>query len=222
MNILVFGGTGSLGKETTEYLQKMGHNVIVPLRTKTQNLDSNNLDLLNELKDVEYKLDGVAWFQGANINDNIQSSELFTEIFEANTYFIVRSMKTVFDLEMMNTTSRLLIISSVWQNLGKRNKFSYSVSKSAISGIVKSVTADYGSKGISINAILPGVVKNKMTEANLTSEQIGKIQTETPSGALVTSQEIASIANWLLSPESSGIAGQCITVDNGWSDTRDI
>jgi 3-oxoacyl-[acyl-carrier protein] reductase len=222
MNILVFGGTGSLGKETTEYLRKMGHNVIVPLRTKTQNLDSNNLDLQNELKDVEYKLDGVAWFQGANINDNVQSSELFTEIFEANTYFIVRSMKTLFDLEIMSATSRLLIISSVWQNLGKRNKFSYSVSKSAISGIVKSVTADYGSKGISINAILPGVVNNKMTEANLTSEQIGKIQSETPSGALVTSQEIASIANWLLSPESSGIAGQCITVDNGWSDTRDI
>ena len=222
MNILIFGGTGSLGEETTKYLQKMGHNVIVPVRKKNQSLVLNDLELLNELKDVEYKLDGVAWFQGANINDNVQSTELFAEIFEANTYFIVRSMKILFDLNLMNATARLLIISSVWQKLGKRNKFSYSVSKSAIAGIVKSVTADYGSKGISINAILPGVVNNKMTQANLTSGQIGKIQTETPLGKLVTPQEIASIANWLLSPESSGIAGQSITVDNGWSDIRDI
>ena len=123
---------------------------------------------------------------------------------------------------MLAKTSRLLIISSVWQRLSRKNKFSYSVSKSAIAGIIKSVTADYGRKGITINAILPGVIKNEMTLKNLSQDQIEKIESTTPLGKLVTPQEVASIASWLLSPDSSGIAGQSITIDNGWSDIRDI
>ena len=124
--------------------------------------------------------------------------------------------------DLLAPTSRLLIVSSVWQNLSRKNKFSYSVSKSAIAGMVKSVTADYGIKGITINAILPGVINNEMTVKNLSQDQIRKIESATPLGKLVTPQEVASIATWLLSPESSGVAGQSITIDNGWSDIRDI
>jgi NAD(P)-dependent dehydrogenase (short-subunit alcohol dehydrogenase family) len=125
-------------------------------------------------------------------------------------------------LDLLAKNSRLLIVSSVWQRLSRKNKFSYSVSKSSIAGIVKSVTADYGKEGITINAILPGVIKNEMTLKNLSQDQIEKIESTTPLGKLVTPQEVALIATWLLSPDSSGIAGQSITIDNGWSDIRDI
>jgi enoyl-[acyl-carrier-protein] reductase (NADH) len=61
-----------------------------------------------------------------------------------------------------------------------------------------------------------------MTLKNLSQDQIEKIESTTPLGKLVTPQEVASIASWLLSPDSSGIAGQSITIDNCWSDIRDI
>ena len=222
MNILIFGGTGSLGSETVENLRKKGHQVVVATRQKSANGQIQVTDSFKELESIDFKLDAVAWFQGANISDSLSTASEFAEIFEANVNFVIRSLGTLINSNLLATPARLLIVSSIWQRLSRKNKFSYSVSKSAISGIVKSVTADYGSKGITINAILPGVVKNKMTLKNLSGEQIEKIESATPLGKLVTPNEVATIASWLLSAESSGIAGQSITIDNGWSDIRDI
>lgn len=222
MNILIFGGTGSLGTETVENLRNNGHNVLVASRQESTISQFHISESFSELKDINIKIDAIAWFQGANTNDTLNTATQFDEIFEANVKYIIKSLSTILNAGILSSPSRLLIVSSVWQILSRKNKFSYSVSKSTIAGIIKSVTADYGQYGITINAILPGVISNKMTLSNLSHEQIEKITTETPLGKLVTAQEVALIASWLLSPESSGIAGQSITIDNGWSDIRDI
>jgi 3-oxoacyl-[acyl-carrier protein] reductase len=222
MNILIFGGTGSLGTETVENLRNNGHNVLVASRQESTISQFHISESFSELKDINTKIDAIAWFQGANTNDTLNTATQFDEIFEANVKYIIKSLSTILNAGILSSPCRLLIVSSVWQILSRKNKFSYSVSKSTIAGIIKSVTADYGQYGITINAILPGVISNKMTLSNLSHEQIEKITTETPLGKLVTAQEVALIASWLLSPESSGIAGQSITIDNGWSDIRDI
>jgi NAD(P)-dependent dehydrogenase (short-subunit alcohol dehydrogenase family) len=61
-----------------------------------------------------------------------------------------------------------------------------------------------------------------MTRANLSDEQIEKIENQTPSGKLVSAMELARVIAWLLSEESLGINGQFISVDNGWSNVRSI
>ena len=222
MNILIFGGTGSLGSEAVENLRSKGNQVLVATRQKSAMGQIQVTDSFSELENIDFKIDAVAWFQGANISDSLSTASEFAEIFETNINFVIKSLGTLINSNLLAKPARLLIVSSIWQRLSRKNKFSYSVSKSAISGIVKSVTADYGSKGITINAILPGVVKNEMTLKNLSGEQIEKIESATPLGKLVTPHEVATIASWLLSTESSGIAGQSITIDNGWSDIRDI
>jgi NAD(P)-dependent dehydrogenase (short-subunit alcohol dehydrogenase family) len=73
-----------------------------------------------------------------------------------------------------------------------------------------------------MNAVLPGVVDTPMTRANLSQAQITNIEKETPMKTLVTSEDVARAVNWLASPESSGINGQFIRVDNGWSQIRAI
>lgn len=222
MNVLIFGGTGSLGKELVFNMRSRGDHVLVATRKTPIANQIQVSESFEELKTIPYKIDAVAWFQGVNINDSLSTSSAFTEVFEANVNFIIRSLSTLINLDSLANPSRLLIVSSVWQRLSRKNKFSYSVSKSAISGIVKSVTSDYGRQGITINAILPGVIKNEMTMKNLSPSQLTSIENATPLGKLVTSKEIAAIATWLLSPDASGIAGQSIVIDNGWSDTRDI
>jgi NAD(P)-dependent dehydrogenase (short-subunit alcohol dehydrogenase family) len=222
MNILIFGGTGSLGAETVEHLRRRGHRVLIASRQKPISDQVHISESFEELQQIKIQFDGVAWFQGSNINDTLDTSTKFLEIFEANVNFIIKSQSALLKFNLLTKQARLLIVSSIWQRLSRKNKFSYTVSKSAISGIVKSVTADYGSQGITINAILPGVIENEMTIKNLSQNQIQKIESETPLRKLVTPKEIASIAAWLLSPDSSGIAGQSIVIDNGWSDIRDI
>jgi NAD(P)-dependent dehydrogenase (short-subunit alcohol dehydrogenase family) len=110
----------------------------------------------------------------------------------------------------------------VWQSLSRTNKFSYSVSKSAVEGLVNSFIADYSAKGYAMNAVLPGVVDTPMTRANLSETQIKKIENETPSQHLVSASNVAKVVSWLSSPESAGVNGQFIRVDNGWSQIRAI
>jgi NAD(P)-dependent dehydrogenase (short-subunit alcohol dehydrogenase family) len=126
------------------------------------------------------------------------------------------------DNHLLEASSSLVVVSSVWQNITRKNKFSYSVSKAAIEGLVNSVMADFSITGMRINAVLPGVVDSKMTRENLTSSQISKIESETPNNTLVTAQQLAKVISWLLSGESKGINGQFITVDNGWSNVRTL
>jgi NAD(P)-dependent dehydrogenase (short-subunit alcohol dehydrogenase family) len=73
-----------------------------------------------------------------------------------------------------------------------------------------------------MNAVLPGVVDTPMTRANLDQTQISNIEKQTPTKSLVTSEEVAKAVNWLASAQSSGINGQFIRVDNGWSQIRAI
>ena len=136
--------------------------------------------------------------------------------------YIVKSLRFMLDNHLLEASSSLVVVSSVWQNITRKNKFSYTVSKAAIEGLVNSVMADFSITGMRINAVLPGVIDSKMTRENLTASQISKIESETPNNTLVTAQELAKVISWLLSDESKGINGQFITVDNGWSNVRTL
>ena len=124
-------------------------------------------------------------------------------------------------LDLINRNASLIIVSSIWEKYAKRNKLSYTISKAAISGLVKSLALDLAENDIRVNAVLPGVVDNKMTRNNLNSKQILKFEEATPGGKLINALDLAFVINFLLNPKSRGINGQSIVVDNGWSINRD-
>jgi NAD(P)-dependent dehydrogenase (short-subunit alcohol dehydrogenase family) len=157
-----------------------------------------------------------------NTSDTLTNSEDFQKVFDANVGFIIETLKILLSNNLLSKNARLVVVSSIWQEASKTNKFSYTVSKSALKGLVNSFVADYSPLGLSMNAVLPGVVDTPMTRANLSQAQITNIEKETPMKTLVTSEDVARAVNWLASPESSGINGQFIRVDNGWSQIRAI
>lgn len=222
MRILVFGGTGTIGRACVELGRVSGHEVVVASRT-TQ--DEESVALKNDFSGLESTLlpfDGVIWAQGMNKTDLAHESSSFDEVMDANVGFIVKSFSSLYQQKLFSRPARLVLVSSVWQNLSREQKFSYTVSKSAINGLVNAFTADYAQHGIITNAVLPGVIESPMTRKNLSHEQIDNVINQTPARALVSISELAKNILWLASPESSGIAGQCITVDNGWSSFRAI
>ena len=123
---------------------------------------------------------------------------------------------------LLQQDARLTVISSVWQNLGRKNKFSYMVSKSAVEGLVNSFLADYSQVGYSINAVLPGVIDSPMTRQVLSQAQLKKIIDQTPNKKLVTARQVSQLVTWLTSKNAAGINGQFILIDNGWSSVRVI
>ncbi len=221
MKILVFGATGALGTEIKTELESKGHQVT----SASNSSSSSDIQTANGFEGIAtlgIEFDGCVWAQGVNANDTLLTSEKFDETLEANLLFVVKSMRYLLSSNLLNPASSLVLVSSIWQDLSRKNKFSYSVSKASLEGLVNSVLADFSENGLRINAVLPGVIDSPMTRANLTNQQIETIENQTPSGKLVSANQLARLIAWLLSEESLGINGQFINVDNGWSNVRSI
>lgn len=221
MRAIVFGANGYLGRAIVEDLLVNGFEVTTCSRNSSDT-EFQTESGFEKIIESGNKYDACIWAQGQNANDTLESSKNFEAIFEANILFIVKSLKVLLENNLLVTHARMVILSSVWQSLSRTNKFSYSVSKSAVEGLVNSFVADYSSKGYAMNAVLPGVVDTPMTRSNLSDEQIKKIENETPAGFLVSSTNVAKVVSWLASPASTGVNGQFIRVDNGWSQIRAI
>jgi len=221
MHALVFGANGTLGCKIVEVMRSTGLQVVTASRNSpSTDIQSENIE--EQLKRLGFKFDSCVWAQGMNRSDTLSESEDFGKVFEANVGFIISTLSMLLKNDMLSNHARLVIVSSVWQEASKSQKFSYTVSKSALKGLVNSFIADYSPQGLSMNAVLPGVVDTPMTRANLSQSQISTIEKETPMGELVSSEEVAKVVNWLASQESSGINGQFIRIDNGWSQIRAI
>jgi 2-keto-3-deoxy-L-fuconate dehydrogenase len=105
---------------------------------------------------------------------------------------------------------------------GAPNRFVYGTTKAAVIGLTKSITADYVGKGIRANAICPGTVdtpslQDRINTAADPTAQRKLFISRQPMGRLGTAEEIADLALFLASDESSFITGAEFKIDGGWS-----
>ena len=221
MKAIVFGANGYLGKSIVNDLLLKGFDVATTSRDSKET-DFQTKNGFAQIIDSGLKFNACVWAQGQNANDTLESATSFEAIIDANLTFTINSLRALLENNLLSDNARMVVISSVWQSLSRTNKFSYSVSKSAVEGLVNSFIADYSPRGYSMNAVLPGVVDTPMTRSNLSNEQIKKIEHETPAGKLVSAANVAKTVSWLASPESIGVNGQFIRIDNGWSQIRAI
>ncbi len=105
---------------------------------------------------------------------------------------------------------------------GAPNRFVYGTTKAAVIGLTKSITADYVGKGIRANAICPGTVDTPSLQDRIDTAADPVAQrklfiSRQPMGRLGTAEEIADLALFLASDESSFITGAEFKIDGGWS-----
>ena len=105
---------------------------------------------------------------------------------------------------------------------GAPNRFVYGVTKAAVVGLTKSVAADFVTRGVRCNAICPGTVDTPSLHERLRATgDYAKAQAafiaRQPMGRLGRPEEIAALAVYLASDESSFVTGQCHIIDGAWS-----
>lgn len=110
---------------------------------------------------------------------------------------------------------------------GAPNRFVYGASKAAVIGLTKSVAADFITKGLRCNAICPGTVESPslrdriaaLAKTNQTSVEQAEAMfvARQPMGRLGTADEIAALAVYLASDESSFTTGTTQLIDGGWT-----
>ena len=110
---------------------------------------------------------------------------------------------------------------------GAPNRFVYGTTKAAVIGLTKSVAADFVARGVRCNAICPGTVESPSLRERISAQASASGQTTAqveaafvarqPVGRLGSVEEIAALAVYLASDESSFTTGTAQVIDGGWS-----
>jgi len=105
---------------------------------------------------------------------------------------------------------------------GAPNRFVYGTTKAAVIGLTKALAVDYVRQGIRVNAICPGTVESPSLEQRIAAlGDVEKARREfvarQPMGRLGKPEEIAALAVYLASDESSFTTGQIHIIDGGWT-----
>ena len=109
---------------------------------------------------------------------------------------------------------RIVNIASVVGQMGNAGQANYSASKGGVISLTKTCAREFASRNILVNAIAPGFIRTRMTEA-LTEEQKKKLLELIPLGRLGEPDDIAKVALFLCSEESSYITGHVVSVNGG-------
>ena len=222
-NLLIFGSTGTLGGAILDKYRSEKWDVTCAVRNVVNNCDIQ-LPLTSAVL-AGKKFDAVVFAQGANVNGSAMQTgtKELNELFEANVTVIAEGVSILMGADAINQGGRVVVLSSLWEQFTRQEKFAYSVTKAAVGGLVRSLAVDLGrQKKILVNGILPGIINSPMVARTLSPEQIANVVSQTPIGELATPVDVANSVYMFGSSLNTGISGQSIFVDRGFSVARTI
>ena len=235
--VLLTGATGGIGRSIAKKMKKKGARIILS-GTRQNVLDELSSELGEDTKAIATDLtskesilslakEAETIFGHIDVlinNAGITADNLFIRmkdeewenVININLSASMRLTRQVIKGMLKRRYGRIIFISSIVGFTGNAGQANYSASKSALSGLTKSVALEVAGRGITCNLIAPGFISTPMTD-KLTVEQQNKIIVNIPANRLGKPEDISNGCIYLASDEASFITGTTLHINGGMS-----
>jgi 3-oxoacyl-[acyl-carrier protein] reductase len=222
---LVTGAGSGIGLAAAKRLAGDGARVVTTDRAGDVDITADvtepgiNAKLVAEAEARLGKLDilvACAGITGMEMLDGA-SDEFFDRMMAVNVTAVFRLMRDALPLLKGSPHGRIILIGSVMSSFGEAGMTAYSASKHAVLGMTKSVAAEVGAHGITVNCIQPGAIETPMTAPAFTAmpEFRQRWVDKAALGRLGQPEDIADVAAFLASDDARFMSGHGIFVDGG-------
>jgi NAD(P)-dependent dehydrogenase (short-subunit alcohol dehydrogenase family) len=228
-NYLVVGASSGMGQAIANQLVKEGHQVYATYHTHTlpsgENLNAFQLNVLDDqlnLSNLPESMDGLVYCPGAiNLRPfaRIQAND-FVEDFNLQVTGAIKVIQASLPALKKSGNASIILFSTVAVQLGLNFHTQVAVSKGAIEGLTKALSAELAPT-IRVNCIAPSLTDTPLAASLLNTEQKVEANAQRhPLKRIGTANDIAEMACFLLSNKSSWITGQILHVDGGMSTVK--
>ena len=121
-------------------------------------------------------------------------------------------------LGVMASGASIVHVASTFGLVGNPNNSSYASTKAALVGLTRQMAADYGPKGIRVNAVAPGVIDTPLVHERLGNPAFRRLMVDTtPFPRIGRPEDVAGAVRFLCSEDASFVNGHVLVIDGGWS-----
>ena len=238
--VWIIGGSGGIGSNLARRMSDNGWKVIISARNienlnlvsdgkSIDNLivDATNADDVQEkakqINETYGSLDAVVNSVGSIFLRPLHatSSEQFMETINQNLVTSFNVIRATAKIMMRGNGGRIVLFSSAAASLGMPNHAAISAAKAGVEGLARAAASDYAKRGIRVNVISPGLVETPLSSHLLASEQSRKVSEDMhPVGKIGQPDDIASVAEWLITSAPEWMTGDIIPVDGGLTNLK--
>lgn len=235
-NVFITGGSRGIGAACVKIFSEKGYKVAFTYKeSKKAAIELSEkwgaialqCDVSDKLQVEKAYIDGkiLLGIQGFDVvigNAGISLKGLFTEtsyedwdnINAVNLGGVFNLIKTSLPFMISSKKGSIILISSIWGQVGGSCEVAYSATKGGIIAMTKALAKEVAPSNVRVNCIAPGAIDTSMNE-NLCEEEKNALKDNIPLGRMGEGDEVAKTIEFLASDQGSYITGQVIGVNGG-------